>query len=117
MSFLGGIGVKPVKIILSKPAPSQVLIIAQTLRHDLMLSKSRYFFAPRALVSLCIFYNLYFIDSKSFFMSSGISFGILASAITYISPVLVQIFLHFHFILNFVQGFVHSGIFSFKCSL
>ena len=43
ISFLGGIGVNQVRIILSNQAQSQLLIIAPTLRHERILSKSTYF--------------------------------------------------------------------------
>lgn len=46
---------------------------------------------------------------------AGISFGIFASTITYISPVFPPLVLHFPEILNFVPGFVLDFILSERC--
>ena len=52
------------------------------------------------------FYIWYRIASIIFMTCGSISFGILASTMTYISPVFQSLVLHFPEILNFVHGFV-----------
>ncbi len=61
-------------------------------------------------------YSLYLMLSNNILTSSGMFFGIFASTIMYMSPVFHSLFLHFSLILNFVHGFVHSGIFNLRFS-